>query len=46
MLADTIKDSVEIWLTWVQGKDKTRLCKRYIGVYKDAKGKIGGYAVF
>lgn len=46
MLADTIKDPVEIWLTWVQGKDKIRLCKRYIGVYKDAKGKIGGYAVF
>lgn len=46
MLADTIKDPVEIWLTWVHGKDKTRLCKRYIGVYKDAKGKVGGYAVF
>lgn len=47
MLADTIKDPAEIWLTWVQGKDdKIRLCKRYIGVYKDAKGKIGGFAVF
>jgi SPP1 gp7 family putative phage head morphogenesis protein len=46
MLADTIKDPAEIWLTWVQGKDKVRLCKRYIGVYKDAKGKVGGYAVF
>lgn len=46
MLADTIKDPAEIWLTWVKSKDKTRLCKRYIGVYKDAKGKVGGYAVF
>lgn len=45
MLADTIKDPVEIWLTWVQGKNKTRLCKRYIGVYKDAKGKVS-YAIF
>jgi len=41
MLADTIKDPSEIWLVWVQGKDgKIRLCKRYIGVYKDNKGKI------
>ncbi|GER94106.1 hypothetical protein A45J_1864 [hot springs metagenome] len=46
MLADTIKDPAEIWLTWVQGKDKVRLCKRYIAVYKDIKGKVGGYAVF
>jgi hypothetical protein len=46
MLADTIKDPVEIWLTIVEGKNKTRLCKRYIGVYKNDSGKIGGYAVF
>jgi hypothetical protein len=46
MLADTIRDPVEVWLVWVQGKGEARLCKRYIGVYKDASGKFGGYAVF
>ena len=47
MLADTIKHPAEIWLTWVKGEDgEERLCKRYIGIYKDARGKIGGYAVF
>lgn len=47
LLADTIKHPTEIWLTWVEGKDgKQRLCKRYIGIYKDTTGKIGGYAVF
>ena len=46
MLADTIKDPVEIWLIWVQGKSNVRLCKRYIGIYKDTEDKIGGFAVF
>ncbi|NTU42938.1 MAG: minor capsid protein [Nitrospirales bacterium] len=46
LLADTIKDPVEIWLTWVQGKDRVRLCKRYIGLYRDSRGEVGGYAVF
>ena len=39
-------DPAEIWLTWVAGNGKVRLCKRYIGVYADEKGKAGGYAVF
>lgn len=46
MLADTIKDPVEVWLTWVDGGGKTRICKRYIGIYKGAQGKEGGFAVF
>lgn len=47
MLADTIKHPSEIWETFVQTQDgKWRLCRRYIGIYKDASGKIGGYAVF
>jgi len=46
LLADTIKDPVEIWLTWAQGKEKTRLCKRYIGIYKESANKIGSYVVF
>ncbi|MEW6115367.1 MAG: phage minor head protein [Nitrospirota bacterium] len=46
LLADTIKDPVEIWLTWVKGKDKTRLCKRYIGIYQDKADKATGYVVF
>jgi len=35
LLADTIKDPAEIWLTWVQVENKARLCKRYIGIYKE-----------
>ncbi len=46
LLADTIKDPSEVWLTWVKGKDEARLCKRYIGLYKSDKGKTGGYVVF
>lgn len=46
LLADTIKDPTELWLTWVQGKGDPRLCKRYIGLYEESKGKMGGYVVF
>lgn len=46
MLADTIKDPAEVWMIWKQGKDKLRLCKRYIGMYKGEQGRIGGFAVF
>ena len=46
LLADTIKDPVEIWLTWVKGKGDTRLCKRYIGMYRDKAEKSPGYVVF
>ena len=47
MLAETIQHPAEIWLTWVKTDDGTeKLVKRYIGVYKDAAGKINSYAVF
>ena len=46
MLADTIKDPAEIWLTWVQTGGKIRLCKRYIGIYAGGEGKEGGFVVF
>ncbi len=46
LLADTIKDPVELWLTWVKGQNKTRLCKRYIGLYQGDKKRLGGYVVF
>ncbi len=46
VLADTIKDPAEIWLTPVESNGKQRLCKRYIGLYRDEKQKIGGFVVF
>jgi len=46
MLADTIKDPAEIWLVWVKKENQIRLCKRYIGIYQNADGKTGGFAVF
>lgn len=46
LLADTIKDPVEIWVYWVKTPNgKYRIVKRYIGIYKDRK-KRGGFAVF
>jgi hypothetical protein len=46
LLADTIKDPVEIWLTEVAGQGGKRLCKRYVGLYRDEKQKVGGFVVF
>lgn len=46
MLAETIKDPTEIWLTEVSGKNGIRLCKRYISIYQDANGKVGGFSIF
>lgn len=46
LLADTIKDPVEIWLTRVEVGGKQRICKRYVGLYQDEKQKIGGFVVF
>lgn len=46
VLADTIKDPTEIWLTPVEKDGRQRLCKRYIGVYQGERGKVGGFAVF
>lgn len=46
LLADTIKDPVEIWLTVVEKDGRKRLCKRYVGLYRDEKQKVGGFVVF
>lgn len=47
MLADTIKHPTEVWMTFVKDdKGNEKLCKRYIGVYKDKKGNLTGYAVY
>lgn len=47
LLADTIKDPVEIWLTEVEGAEgRKRICKRYVGLYQDEKQKVGGFVVF
>ena len=46
VLADTIKDPVEIWLTPVEAIGKQRLCKRYVGLYRNEKQKLGGFVVF
>lgn len=37
MMADTLKDPAEIWMTWGEVEGKTRLVEQYIGVY--GKGK-------
>lgn len=46
MLADTIKDPAEIWLTLVKGENKIRVCRRYVQIYEGQDGKIGGFAIF
>lgn len=46
LLADTIKDPVEIWFVPVEKDGRSRICKRYIGIYQDEKQKIGGFAIF
>lgn len=46
LLAETIKEPVEIWLTWVKIGKEVKLSQRYIGVYKDKGEKIGGFVVF
>jgi SPP1 gp7 family putative phage head morphogenesis protein len=46
LLADTIKDPVEIWLTEVRHGERVRLCKRYIGLYRSGKRNEAGFAVF
>lgn len=46
LLADTIKDPTEIWLLPVEKNGRTRICKRYIGLYDDGNKKVGGFVVF
>ena len=46
LLADTIKDPSEIWLAQVEQSGKQRICKRYIGLYKDENQEAGGFVVF
>lgn len=46
LLADTLKDPAEIWLTWVEVKGEKRLMERYIGVYDGDGKQKGGYVSF
>jgi SPP1 gp7 family putative phage head morphogenesis protein len=46
MLADTIKDPAEVRLVWVAVEGKTRLSKRFIGLYSEESGRVGGFVVF
>ncbi len=46
LLADTIKDPAEIWLTPVEAIGHQRLCKRYIGIYKAGDRIEGGFVIF
>ncbi len=46
LLADTIKDPTEVWVTWVKKGGRVRLCRRYIGLYRGDKKRLGGYVVF
>lgn len=46
LLADTIKDPAEIWLTPVEKEGRKRLCKRYIGLYQEGSRMEGGIVIF
>lgn len=46
LLADTIKDPVEIWLSEVELGGRVRICKRYVGLYQNEQQKAGGYVIF